>query len=104
MRARPGRLMETDSPDTITISVVKLRYKNCPELSERGGVKENETSSYDFGEIVKFVMVGVASAIDNVVVILALVKVGRVAIWVAVMTTFPARKIVTVLSEIVAIE
>jgi hypothetical protein len=49
-------------------------------------------------------MVGVASAIDNVVVILALVKVGSIAIWVAVMTTFPARKIVTVLSEIVAIE
>jgi hypothetical protein len=49
-------------------------------------------------------MVGVASAIDNVVVMLALVKFGRDAIWVAVITTFPARKIVTLLSEIVAIE
>jgi hypothetical protein len=67
-----------------------------------GGVNVKEISENNFGEIAKFVMVGVARFTVKFAVILALVKSGSVAACVAVMTVWPARKIVTVRPVIVA--
>jgi hypothetical protein len=94
--------METVVPVTITTSVVKLRYVNSPELLDVGGVNVNDTSANDLGEIVKFVMVGVARVTVKFALMVALVKSGNVAACVAVITIWPARIIVTVRPDMVA--